>query len=436
MYEEEEQRLSKLKEDLEKVKLPLEKADEAILKGFRKGKRDKRVLRKNRKSLIAIAIAAIIVISFVTSIRISPTFANVLSSIPGMEWMIGFVEQDKGLSAIIDNDYYQKVDASETIGDFTLTVDGVIMDESGMNVFYTLKSSKSLTGGKIKQINVINKEEFPEHTQSYSVFFPDDIDNEFQNMVEYHFANSFSFKELKFNFELKAIIDNKEINFSIPFKLKENIKKSVIYPINQVVEMDNQQFTIEEIIIYPLRIGVKIAFDPTNTKKILGVEDMRLENEAGEVWGSIRNGVTANYLSETEKIFYLQSNYFEKPKDLYLRMNTLMAIDKEEAMVVVDTETNTLINSPKDGMLKLGKTSKEQVEFYMKSNSEDQLNLFSTVIDADGKEFSIPTTQMTSTENEKRWNLHFENNIYKNPLNLELSAYPNYIEGDVKVELK
>ncbi|MEM5595851.1 DUF4179 domain-containing protein [Niallia circulans] len=142
MYEEEEQRLSRLKADLEKAALPLEKAEEAILSGILKAKQEKNRAKKKQKRLIGLAIAAIIIISFVTSIRISPTFANALSSIPGMEWLIGYIEQDKGYSAIIENDYYQKVDVSETKGDLTLTINGVIMDESGINIFihYSLLS--------------------------------------------------------------------------------------------------------------------------------------------------------------------------------------------------------------------------------------------------------------------------------------------------------
>ena len=436
MYEQEEQSLSKLKNDLKKISLPIEKADEAILSGFLKAKREKNLVKKKQKRLVGLAIAAIIIIFFVTSIRISPTFANALSTIPGMEWMIGFIEQDKGFSAIIENDYYQKVDVSETKGDLTLTIDGVIMDESGMNVFYTLKSTKPLTGGEIKYINLLNKEEFPQHSRSYNVYFPDDIQNEFQDMVEYQFVNSFSFEELTFNFELVTVMDNQEIKFLIPFELKENVKKNITYPINQVVEVENQKITIEEIIVYPLRIGVKVAFDPANTKEILGFEDMRLENEKEEVWSSIKNGTVMRHISENEKTFYLQSNYFEKTKEIYLCINKLMAIDKEDAMVIVDTEASKLIKSPKDGKLKLGKTSENQIEFYMESNSENHFSLFSYAIDADGKELSISTELMTSTNNEKRWELHLENTVYKNPLRLELFAYPNYIEGDVKIEVK
>ena len=436
MYEQEEQSLSKLKNDIEKISLPIEKADEAILSGFMKAKREKNLVKKKQKRLVGLAIAVIIIISFVTSIRISPTFANALTSIPGMEWMIGFIEQDKGFSAIIENDYYQKVDVSETKGDLTLTIDGVVMDESGMNVFYTLKSTNPLTGGEIKYINLLNKEEFPEHSRSYNVYFPDNIQNEFQDMVEYQFVDSFSFDELKFNFEFVTVMDNKEIKFLIPFELKENVKKNITYPIDQVVEVENQKITIEEIIVYPLRIGVKVAVDPTNTKEILGFEDMRLEDENGEVWTSIANGTVNRTLSKHEKMYYLQSNYFEKPKELYLRVNKLMAIDKEDAVVIVDTEANMLVKSPKDGKLKLGETSKAQAEFFMVSDSEDMYTIFDEAVDATGKELSIPSTEFYNHENKKYWNMFFENSEYENPLQMKLTFYPNYIEGDVKLKLK
>ncbi|WP_312096313.1 DUF4179 domain-containing protein [Niallia sp.] len=436
MYEQEEEQLLKLKEEFEKIELPLERGDDAILSGFMKAKREKSLVKKKQKRFVGFAITAIIIISFVTSIRISPTFANALSSIPGMEWMISFIEKDKGFSAIIENDYYQKVDVSETRGDLTLTIDGVIMDESGMNVFYTLKSTKPLTGGEIKYINLLNKEEFPEHSRSYNGYFPDDIQNEFQDMVEYQFVNSFSFEELKFSFELVTVMDNQEIKFLIPFELKKNVKKNITCPIKQVVEVEKQKITIEEIIVYPLRIGVKVAFDPTNTKEILGFEDMRLENENGEVWTSIENGTVNRTLSKHEKMYYLQSNYFEKPKELYLRVNKLMAIDKDDAMVIVDTETNKLIKSPKDGKLKLGETSKAQAEFYMVSNSKNNYSIFSGALDAKGKELNIPSTEFYNDGDKKFWKMYFETTEYNNPLSLELFAYPNYIEGDVKIEVK
>lgn len=49
MYEEEEQRLSRLKADLEKTTLPLEKAEEAILSGILKAKQEQNRAKKKQK---------------------------------------------------------------------------------------------------------------------------------------------------------------------------------------------------------------------------------------------------------------------------------------------------------------------------------------------------------------------------------------------------
>jgi len=437
MYDQEEKRLIDLRKRLEKIDIPLHLADEAIVAGMEKAKSEKKIKRKKRKRLITtVALCAILLLTLITSIRISPAFANALSSIPGIEKIVQLLEYDKGLTSVLENEYYQKINKTQTINNVTLTIDGAILDESGINIFYTLTSSESLSGGTMKEINLNNKEELPEHTVSSAYSIEGDNEKEFHDMVTYQFTDSFTFKELQFEFGLVAKINNQEINFSIPFELSENMKKSIPYRLNKSVEIEGQHFRIKEITVYPLRIGVKVAFDPANTKKILGFEDLRLENEDGEVWSSIVTGTTTRHISENEKIYYLQSNYFDKPNQLYLHINQLMAIDKEEAEVIVDTEKNKLMTVPKDGKLKLGESSKSHLDFYMDEKWEDNYNIFVSAIDANGKELSIPSTEMHNEENKKAWLLQLEDTKYKNPLRLELTAYPNYIEGDIRLKLK
>ena len=54
-----------------------------------------------------------------------------------------------------------------------------------------------------------------------------------------------------------------------------------------------------------------------------------------------------------EETYFLQSNYFEEPKELYLRINKLQALDKDEATLVIDTEKGEILNGPKDGRLQI-----------------------------------------------------------------------------------
>ncbi|MDN4606601.1 DUF4179 domain-containing protein [Sporosarcina highlanderae] len=365
----------------------------------------------------------------------SPAFANAVASIPGMEKFVDLIQFDKGLEAIFKNDYYQKVDASQTKNGLTLTIDGAILDETGINIYYTLKSKDKLKSLSIQKVDLQHEEGIPPSGISYGGIDVDDNPKEVANRVMYHFESPVQFKDQSFVLDMDVTFQEKPISFSLPFELKENVKPGKTVILNEEVEIESQKFTIKEITIYPLRVAVEVAFDEANTKKILQFEDMRLEDEKGEVWGSIMNGVTAMG-SET---YFLQSNYFEQPEKLYLRINKLQALDKDEATLLVDTEKGEILDGPKDGKLQILSASKAGLHIIMPDAGGDQYHsydILSTGIDADGKEIYISSTGMYMEEEIRHWDMTFETTDYTNPLRFELTNYPNYITGDVKVKVK
>ncbi|MDW0116674.1 DUF4179 domain-containing protein [Sporosarcina thermotolerans] len=435
MYEKEEEKLLEMKEQLEKIQLPLDEADEAIRQGFDRAKREKIKARKKRTRVWSLVAAAFLFATFVTSIRVSPAFANAVASIPGMEKFVDLIQYDKGLEAIFKNDYYQKVDSFQTINGLTLTIDGAILDETGMNIYYTFKSIDRLESLSIKTVDLKHEEGIPASGISYGGIDVDNNPKEVANRVTYHFENPVQFKNLSFILDMDVTFQGEDISFSLPFELRENVKPGRTFVLNEEIEIESQKLTIKEITIYPLRVAVKVAFDEANTKKILKFEDMRLEDEKGEVWGSIMNGVTAMG-SET---YFLQSNYFEQPKKLYLRINKMQALDKDEATLLVDTEKGQILDGPKDGKLQILSASKAGLHIIMPDSGGDQYHsydIFSTGIDANGKEIYISSTGMYMEEEIRHWDMTFETTDYTNPLRFDLTNYPNYITGNVKVEVK
>ncbi len=167
MYEKEEVKLNEMKERLDKIHLPLDEADDAIRQGFDRAKRDKVKSRKKRNRIWSLVVAALLFVTFVTSIRVSPAFANAVASIPGMEKFVDLIQFDKGLEAIFKNDYYQKVDAVQTKNGLTLTIDGVILDETGMNIYYTMKSKEAVNGLSIQSVDLKNEQGIPPSGISY-----------------------------------------------------------------------------------------------------------------------------------------------------------------------------------------------------------------------------------------------------------------------------
>ncbi|WKA56141.1 DUF4179 domain-containing protein [Planococcus shixiaomingii] len=438
MFEKEEKNLNRLKMELENTTLPLEKADGAILRGMEQAKVEKRRTRTKRiRSLWTIAATAILMVALIGTIRVSPAFAHAVASIPGMEKFVSFVQHDKGLNAVFENDYYQPINVTQEKDGLTLKVEGVILDESGMNIFYSVTSQQSLEAISIQKPELHNQQKIPPGSISYGYPHNGKDPYVYHDRIDYHFVDSVKFDDLSFKFDVTVLLNGHKTLFSVPIEVPENVRPNIVYAVNEEVEIESQKITIKEIIVSPLRVGVKISVDLDNSKKILNFEDLRLEDENGEIWGSIRNGISATGAPGSETIYYLQSNYFEQPKELYLQINKIQALDKEEAFLEVDTEKNKLIRAPNDGRLTLGTSEKSRVEFFLADIPEDEQNheLILSILDAEGKSIEISSALTEVSENQKRWDIGFGTSSYTNPLRLELVAYPNYIEGDVKIKL-
>lgn len=437
MYEQEEKKLRELKNKLEQEALPLEQADQMILAGIARAKADRSKHKRRRKRITwTVAMAALLVLTFVTSIRVSPAFANTIAAIPGMEPFVSLIQQDKGLQAIFNEDYFQEIGASQTVGDVTMTIDGVILDETGMNVYYTVESRKKMKTASVNTIEIINSRPMPEAGISYGGMSANDVFS-YQEVMEITFSKRNVFADLNFTVEAEMNIDRSKVAFSIPFEVPKQTKPSKPYVLNETMELEGQHFTIDEVVISPLRTAVQITFDPNNTKKIMSFEDMRLVDERGEVWSKIANGVSAfgNEEGKTTHTFFLQSNYFSKPEKLYLQINKAQAVNQEQAFVEVNTDTKELLAFPDGPELQLVDANRNGIELVL-SVKDFHHDPFTTALDAQGKEISISSSSLYWEGDATHWSPAFETTSYTNPIRLELHAYPTYIEGDVKVEVK
>ena len=65
-----------------------------------------------------------------------------------------------------------------------------------------------------------------------------------------------------------------------------------------------------------------------------------------------------------------------------------------------------------------------------------QHDFASAIEDAEGKEMHSPSVGMYTDESVKHWDISVSPTEYTNPLKFELYAYPNYLEGDITIELK
>ncbi|KZE38023.1 hypothetical protein AV656_03575 [Bhargavaea cecembensis] len=434
MTEREEQRLESMKERLDNIPIPEEALSTAIRAGVRQAEQERNRKRPARRLIWPAAAVAVLLLAFVMTIRVSPAFAHAVSSLPGMSLIVDLIQDDKGLKAIMDNEYYEEVHSTDSDGTVTVTLNGVIVDQSGMVISYTVDSTTGMRDPDIEKIDLFSGSELLE-PQGISFNYPsEDGSMSNEQLIHYNFAEPLQ-TDIR-DFELKLTIrDAEEHLFSLPFTVQNPIAEGKVYELNRTVSVDGQKLTIESITVHPLKVAIRIKEDPDNQMDILQYEDLRIEDGNGEVWSRIINGMTATQDEDGTDVYFLQSNYFEQPDLMSLRMNRMQAIDKTERLVV-DTLTGEVLETPSDGKLEVTELSATVIETKLKTGPDFGYGYLGNATDANGKRIDLSSGGYWQIDHYSYNDLRFTNGDYVNPITVEFFAYPNYIEGDVTIRLE
>ncbi|RYI25625.1 MULTISPECIES: DUF4179 domain-containing protein [Bacillus] len=441
MFEKEEKKLEAIRERYQEFPVPDERLEEAIMKGFRQAKAASPKKRFIKRSWLPGLAAALLLLGFLTSIRVSPAFANYVAELPGMEKLVDLIRYDKGWISAVENNYMQPLGISREKNGVRVTLDGAIRDERGLVVFYTVESEEKqvLQTERIILTGADGKELPPGATSYGGASYTEEPVNSVSDSIDYFAIEPLKATEFKIEVKIKTEkgLESFEMDFSVE-NLKANKK---VYTLNKTVSIKGQKITFKNVTIYPLRAAVHVTFDPENNKKIFNLDDLRLVDENGEVWSGIVNGATASILAENEKIFYLQSNYFKEPKQLYLTLNKVMAIDKEDTEVVINTETLKIIKQPKAEKLSGVNLEGRNLSVKVRAGQDYHHQLFITAKDAEGRDLSNGSsffqTSVDGVYQEYGLMLSEADPLkYKNPITLELGAFPTWIKGDIKLPLK
>jgi len=440
MYEKEEEQLKDYKNMYENIKIPLVSIDDAILAGFQKAKLEKKRKPRRQKWVFSLVTAALILVGFFTSIRLSPAFAGYITVIPGMEKVVELIRYDKGKMMAIENDYYEKIDVSKEKNGLKFTIDGAIADENGLALFYTIKSKEKQTVLETEGVQLSSQDGKSLNLSGISMGSP--LNSEkgeltHSDMFEFYVQSPLESKK----FELKVRVKGKNLqeDFKLKFELKKKLQKKKTYALNKTVTIDSQKISFLKADIYPLRVAVHVKMDPNNTKRIFSFDDLRLVDENGETWNKIQNGVIASIISPDEYILYLQSNYFRNPKELYLVLNKIQAIDKDEVNVVVDTEKLQILKQPNGGHLSNLRIVGNNLYLSLRTKKEFNYFLFINIKDGDGKK--IESNMSSVNGNGEKGITEIGVNIpnlknQTNPISLELSNFPSWIIGNEKIKIK
>ncbi|WP_226677103.1 DUF4179 domain-containing protein [Mesobacillus jeotgali] len=449
MLNAEEKKLTQAHAALENIEVPELQLDQAIVAGISKGKRKR---KKNLFFIKTFASAAILVFAFTAMLRTSETFASYVTLIPGMERIVELVRYDKGLTAAVENDFAQKIGVSDEHDGIKITLDSVIVDEQMMVLFYKLESSEAHKELSIETFRLTDSEgkNIEETAFSYDGWSIDLQDKERLLQATFEFYGDNLPENLKLSMELVEgrTEDGEPVNkfadtWVLPFSIDKDAykdKKEMI-EVNETVEIEGQKISVEKVSIYPTRIGVTVHFDKENSKRVFGFNDLRLVDKSGEEWAAINNGTTARHMDEFTKEFFLQSNFFKKPEELYLRFNTLRALDKDEGEIIVNPEKMEVLKAPDDGRLLKIDREENHLLFAFQRDSKDGHNYvsFDQAVDSNGDEIGDGSASFRWSTNELPVDIlipYFGEGAAPGPITLKLNDYPATIIGEANIKLK
>ncbi|MFF2175715.1 DUF4179 domain-containing protein [Lysinibacillus sp. NPDC058147] len=421
--------------ELAKIDIPHEQLEESRRKSTIRFQNEKRNRQRTWKSIV---VTCVLLLLFVTSIRVSPVFASAIAKIPGFAPLVQMITYDKGVKDILHNNYYEELGLSQTKNGLSFTLQGVIADETGMILPYTFSAPFDVHNLETKKMELrLNGKALPAGV-SYSWYssketplIEDKFVVSFQNPINYDNAN----------FELYIqFADEKQTEFMIPFSLKKPIAKTKTYVLNEKMSFEGQQITIKSVSISPLRTGITIALNPHNDKRILGFDDIRLLDEKGEEWTTISNGLVATgTLKDGEETFFMQSNYFREPKKLTLSIGKVKALPKGQDFIDVDFSQNKVLFKPSLPGLKV-QVNKHTITINIPTSYKNKnIGLLGTAIDANGESvISNSVSHYRPDEYVIEQTETYDLNEVVNPVRIYFSHYENFLDGTqtVKIPLK
>ncbi|MDT9721150.1 DUF4179 domain-containing protein [Paenibacillus sp. ClWae2A] len=423
-----EERLNARKTEYETMPVP-DTAYQAVQSGIRQAARKRK--SRLRWYMSSISVAAFLLL-FTGCIRVSPAFASLVEQLPGMEGIVSMIRQDKGLMMAIDQSLLQKVGVTDEHDGASVTVEGIITDESRMVIFYTMKG-------------MINSEKYnydidllDENGKNLPVAFsyaspkPASESGVYEDKIDISFTESLPPQELTLVFKKRGKEPNNKwkVTFPVDHSLTKDMKNTI--PVNQTMTVDGQRIHVKQAVLYPTRLVLDIEYDRNNTKKIFGIRDLQLVDEQGRAWRTDSSSIGGSGSS-----VFFESMYFSTPKKLTLQGSGLSVVDKDELVISIDPSSGEVQGGPSS--LKLLKSSVQGKNLILEFTIADAQNAtsglsFTNIEDSKGNPFDINEVGWSPSVFEAR--VVIKNGAAaKGNLTMEIFSYPDQIRAPFSIEI-
>ena len=334
-----------------------------------------------------------------------------------------------------------------------MTLDGVIADKKGMVIFYSIQSQKKDHPLEIEQLKVMNDKRgslLVSDTTFWGSAPPIIEEDKFSSMMTLETYENYTLRDGNLFWTIDLKNGESVEHFEIPFKLTKSYVVSKTIDVNKEVTIEGQRIIVEKVTLDPIRAEVKLKIDPNNTKKIFSFENIKFVNDIGDEWIVNNIGTLFSNEDETEWTIKLQSPYFNDSDNLKLVFGKVAAIDKDDAFILIDTESKKFLKQPAKSIFSNLEIEKGKASFIIdKIDGQYMMLVSSRFSDSEGKEFRIMYDSTNPRPGEKYVNglyskvekglkLEFDlpTESIKNPIRFDLGFYPSWIEEDVEIEVE
>ncbi|MGG1517002.1 DUF4179 domain-containing protein [Paenibacillus oryzisoli] len=432
----------------------------AIVAGIQQGQNEINRRRKQFRRRIGAAIAIVLLfLSCIFTIKVSPVFASMIRDIPGLEKFVDLINSsyDKGIKLAVNNEFIQPIGISEEQDGMKFTVQGVIADDARLVVFYEIqlsdkhehvqlnRASLQDSTGKLMQASVSFN--YPEEAKQASK--KTGIQ---RGTADFQLSPGSSLTdELVLQVTLtksespNSSKDGTDFDVRFPIDRTQFVGLQHAYTLGQSIQVEGQSITFTKAVITPLQVSLYLDYDETNSKQIFGPGDIRLVDDKGIVWAN-----TSASLVKDHPVYHFESPYFNSPKSLTIVGSWFRALDKNQMSIVIDTETEQLLQAP-DKKLRLYAMTKSdsymKLDFVLNGLDSADRMMYSLADgefrDAAGNLYKEPDLhEITrgyvdgSKPGEQHAFYYIANQSYKQPLTLTLNDYPSYIRQPYQIRIK
>ena len=381
-----------------------------------------RARRKRRGKRLGIPLASLggVAAAFVVLVNCSTPFAMACRRVPFVRELAQAVALRPSLKAAFENDYVQPVGQSQTQNGITATVESLIVDQTSLNVFYTLSWAGD-TWLDITPDLLDENGEPPAGSRGAAWEDPGETEEHWR-LATFYFDGADLPEELQLVLEVSdsgrdkvtnqlaaptyAPVDSSpwpDAESSAPspvlaeFTFPLTIDPSLLGPgrtveVRQWVELDGQRLYLDQLTIDPTRMELTLEADPDNTAELRSLDCYALDG-AGNRYGkpSITYG--------GGEAIQLESCYFSENQDLTLYIEEAKWLDKDRTSFTLDLTTGEADWLPEN--LTDVTIERREGNVYLSFRNDDQVVTFDGYYyDPEGGEHTWGSMSMSSIDED------------------------------------